>query len=148
MTLACLDTLGVNSLKQGDTFYSVLTGNKVSLGEGEAFSAHSPIDGAKLSQFNNATPAQLEAVNVELQDAFKALRKADKKAEKEKKKQAKQEQKQSKHQVEPEAVSGEVSAFTLGWSDGDWLASSQRRQHAPSRPLWTGDAHHPWPATA
>ncbi|MFD1383345.1 aldehyde dehydrogenase family protein [Rhodanobacter aciditrophus] len=74
MTLACLDTLGVNSLKQGDTFYSVLTGNKVSLGEGEAFSAHSPIDGAKLSQFNNATPAQLEAVNVELQDAFKALR--------------------------------------------------------------------------
>ncbi len=74
MTLACLDTLGVNSLKQGDTFYSVLTGNKVTLGEGETFSAHSPIDGAKLSQFNNATPAQLEAVNVELQDAFKALR--------------------------------------------------------------------------
>jgi len=74
MTLACLETLGVNTLKQGDTFYSVLTGNQVTLGQGAAFSAHSPIDGAKLSQFNNATPAQLDAVNAELQEAFKALR--------------------------------------------------------------------------
>ncbi|CUB02680.1 L-piperidine-6-carboxylate dehydrogenase [Marinomonas fungiae] len=74
MTHACLETLGVNQLKQGDTFYSVLTGNTVALGQGEAFSAHSPIDGAKLSQFNNATPAQLDAVNAELQEAFKALR--------------------------------------------------------------------------
>ncbi|WP_067221381.1 L-piperidine-6-carboxylate dehydrogenase [Marinomonas gallaica] len=74
MTLACLDTLGINSLKQGDTFYSVLTGNAVALGEGSAFSAHSPIDGATLSTFNNATPAQLESVNAQLQDAFKTLR--------------------------------------------------------------------------
>jgi aldehyde dehydrogenase (NAD+) len=74
MTLSCLETLGVNQLKQGDTFFSVLTGNTLSLGQGDTFAAHSPIDGAKLSQFNNATPAQLDAVNVELQDAFKALR--------------------------------------------------------------------------
>ncbi|WP_425642566.1 aldehyde dehydrogenase family protein [Marinomonas gallaica] len=74
MTLACLDTLGINSLKQGDTFYSVLTGNAVALGEGSAFSAHSPIDGATLSTFNNATPAQLESVNAQLQEAFKTLR--------------------------------------------------------------------------
>lgn len=74
MTLTCLETLGINSLKQGETFYSVLTGNSVSLGEGSAFSAHSPIDGAALSTFNNATPAQLEDVNAQLQDAFKTLR--------------------------------------------------------------------------
>ncbi|WP_417504117.1 aldehyde dehydrogenase family protein [Marinomonas gallaica] len=74
MTLTCLETLGINSLKQGETFYSVLTGNSVSLGEGSAFSAHSPIDGAALSTFNNAMPAQLEDVNAQLQDAFKTLR--------------------------------------------------------------------------
>mgnify|MGYP003629443873 CR=1 FL=1 len=74
MSLACLDTLGINTLKQGDTFFSVLTGNTKSLGKGSVFSAHSPIDGAKLSTFNNATPAQLEAVNAELKDAFKVLR--------------------------------------------------------------------------
>ena len=74
MSLTCLDTLGINTLKQGDTFFSVLTGNTLTLGEGSAFSAHSPIDGAKLSTFNNATPAQLEAVNAELKDAFKVLR--------------------------------------------------------------------------
>jgi len=74
MSLTCLETLGVNSLKQGDTFYSVLTGNTLALGEGSAFSAHSPIDGAVLSMFNNATPAQLEQANTELKAAFKALR--------------------------------------------------------------------------
>lgn len=74
MTLACLETLGVNSLKQGDTFFSVLTGHSTELGQGSAFSAHSPIDGNKLSQFNNATPSQLEAVNAQLQEAFKELR--------------------------------------------------------------------------
>lgn len=74
MSLTCLETLGVNKLKQGDTFFSVLTGNTVAVGEGSAFAAHSPIDGAKLSQFNNATPAQLDKVTAELQDAFKTLR--------------------------------------------------------------------------
>lgn len=74
MSLTCLETLGVNTLKQGDTFYSVLTGNTLALGEGSTLSAHSPIDGAALSTFNNATPAQLDKVNAELKDAFKALR--------------------------------------------------------------------------
>ncbi|MBD5771015.1 L-piperidine-6-carboxylate dehydrogenase [Marinomonas colpomeniae] len=74
MSLACLDVLGINTLKQGDTYFSVLTGNTTVLGEGSAFSAHSPIDGAKLSTFNNATAAQLDKVNAELKDAFKVLR--------------------------------------------------------------------------
>lgn len=74
MTLTCLEKLGVNLLKQGDSFYSVLTGTSMVLGQGESFSVHSPIDGSKLSQFYNATPTQLEAVNVELKEAFKALR--------------------------------------------------------------------------
>ncbi|MEL0614090.1 aldehyde dehydrogenase family protein [Marinomonas arenicola] len=74
MSLTCLETLGVNQLKQGDTFYSVLTGNTRALGDGSEFSAHSPIDGARLSQFNNATPAQLEGVSAELRDAFSVLR--------------------------------------------------------------------------
>lgn len=74
MSLTCLETLGVNTLKQGDTFYSVLTGNTLALGEGSTFSAHSPIDGKALSTFNNATPAQLDKVNAELKDAFKVLR--------------------------------------------------------------------------
>ncbi|MEL0622609.1 aldehyde dehydrogenase family protein [Marinomonas arenicola] len=74
MSLTCLETLGINQLKQGDTFYSVLTGNTRALGDGSEFSAHSPIDGARLSQFNNATPAQLEGVSAELRDAFSVLR--------------------------------------------------------------------------
>ncbi|TDO97922.1 aldehyde dehydrogenase family protein [Marinomonas balearica] len=74
MTLACLETLGIHSLKQGDTFYSVLTGNTREMGQGHSFSAHSPIDGSGLSQFNNATPEQLSSVVGELQDAFKSLR--------------------------------------------------------------------------
>lgn len=74
MSLTCLETLGVNTLKQGDIFYSVLTGNTLALGKGAEFSAYSPIDGAKLSQFNNATPEQLETVSAELKEAFKVLR--------------------------------------------------------------------------
>jgi aldehyde dehydrogenase (NAD+) len=74
MPLTCLDTLGINTLKQGDTYFSLLTGNTKTLGDGTTFSVHSPIDGAKLSRFNNATPSQLEKVNIELKDAFKVLR--------------------------------------------------------------------------
>ncbi|MBJ7555773.1 aldehyde dehydrogenase family protein [Marinomonas spartinae] len=74
MTLACLDTLGINTLKQGETFFSVLTGNTQVLGSGSSFSVRSPIDGAILSTFKNATPSQLNTVNDELKDAFKALR--------------------------------------------------------------------------
>lgn len=74
MSLTCLETLGVNQLKQGDIFYSVLTGNRLALGEGAAFAAYSPIDGTQLSQFNNATPSQLDSVSIELKEAFKVLR--------------------------------------------------------------------------
>lgn len=74
MSLTCLETLGVNQLKQGDTFYSVLTGNRLALGEGAAFATYSPIDGTQLSQFNNATPSQLDSVSIELKEAFKELR--------------------------------------------------------------------------
>ncbi|MCZ2720461.1 aldehyde dehydrogenase family protein [Marinomonas sp. 15G1-11] len=74
MSLTCLETLGINNLKQGDTYYSLLTGNTLALGNGSTFSAHSPIDGAKLSTFNNASPEQLDKVNAELKDAFKVLR--------------------------------------------------------------------------
>ncbi|REG82651.1 L-piperidine-6-carboxylate dehydrogenase [Marinomonas pollencensis] len=74
MSLTCLETLGINQLKQGATFFSVLTGNTQALGDGAEFSAHSPIDGARLSQFKNATPSQLHEVNKELQEAFAILR--------------------------------------------------------------------------
>jgi len=74
MSQTCLETLGVNKLKEGDTYYSVMTGNTMSLGQGSAFSAHSPIDGKVLSNFLNATPEQLGEVNAELKAAFKALR--------------------------------------------------------------------------
>ena len=74
MSLACLEVLGINALKQGDTYYSLLTGNTKALGEGSSFSVYSPIDAEKLSSFNNATPSQLDAVNLELKEAFKVLR--------------------------------------------------------------------------
>ncbi|KZN14177.1 L-piperidine-6-carboxylate dehydrogenase [Marinomonas sp. TW1] len=74
MSQTCLETLGINKLKDGDTYYSVMTGNTMSLGHGAAFSAHSPIDGNVLSSFLNATPEQLDGVSTELRAAFKALR--------------------------------------------------------------------------
>ncbi|WP_394181754.1 aldehyde dehydrogenase family protein [Marinomonas posidonica] len=74
MSQTCLETLGINKLKDGDTYYSVMTGNTMSLGHGAAFSAHSPIDGSVSSSFLNATPNQLDEVSTELNAAFKALR--------------------------------------------------------------------------
>ncbi|MEO9653796.1 L-piperidine-6-carboxylate dehydrogenase [Marinomonas sp.] len=74
MSPACLEILGINALKQGDTFYSLLTGNTKALGDGASFSVPSPIDAEQLSTFNNATPSQLDAVNLELEEAFKVLR--------------------------------------------------------------------------
>ncbi|AEF56011.1 L-piperidine-6-carboxylate dehydrogenase [Marinomonas posidonica] len=74
MSQTCLEMLGINKLKEGDTYYSVMTGNTMSLGHGAAFSANSPIDGAVLSSFLNATPEQLDEVSAELKAAFKALR--------------------------------------------------------------------------
>ncbi|BFM50648.1 aldehyde dehydrogenase family protein [Marinomonas sp. THO17] len=74
MSLSCLETLGVTSLVSGDTYFSVLTGNQKVLGEGDKFSVRSPIDGSTLSSFANATPQQLQSVNQDLQEAFKALR--------------------------------------------------------------------------
>ena len=53
MSLTCLETLGINTLKQGDTYFSLLTGNTLALGDGDTFTAHSPIDGAKLSTFKS-----------------------------------------------------------------------------------------------
>ncbi|WOD06053.1 aldehyde dehydrogenase family protein [Marinomonas sp. GJ51-6] len=74
MSLTCLDTLGMNTLKKNGVFCSQLTGNTELLGDGNAFSVRSPIDGVTLSTFNNATPDQLNSVNVELNAAFKVLR--------------------------------------------------------------------------
>ncbi|WP_191603330.1 aldehyde dehydrogenase family protein [Marinomonas algicola] len=74
MSLTCLEKLGINTLKQDDTYFSLLTGNTLALGSGNVFSAHSPIDGTKLSSFKNASPEQLDTVNTELKEAFKVLR--------------------------------------------------------------------------
>ena len=74
MSLSCLETLGITSLVSGDRYFSVLTGNQQLLGEGAGFSVQSPIDGKTLSNFANATPQQLQDVNHQLQEAFKALR--------------------------------------------------------------------------
>lgn len=74
LSLSCLETIGINQLRQGEHFFSVLTGNQQSLGEDDAFTATSPIDGAVLSSFRNASVAQLDASVAEMQQAFEQFR--------------------------------------------------------------------------
>lgn len=73
-TLTCLETIGINRLRQDGHFFSVLTGNNESLGQGTSFTASSPINGEPLSSFNNASLDQLTSVNDEMKQAFKTFR--------------------------------------------------------------------------
>lgn len=74
MSLSCLEAVGVSALRQGDHYFSVLTGETQVLGQGEEMVAVSPIDGAELSRCLAATPEQLTAVTDEMKAAFKTFR--------------------------------------------------------------------------
>lgn len=73
-TLTCLETIGINRLREGDHFFSVLTGNHEALGQGDSFTASSPINGEPLSSFKNASLDQLDSINDEMSQAFKTFR--------------------------------------------------------------------------
>ncbi|KEA64998.1 Aldehyde dehydrogenase B [Marinobacterium lacunae] len=69
-----LAKLGVDNFRSGDFYSSVITGEANLVGTGEAFTAHSPINGEATSTFRNASVDQLNTVVEQAQAAFKEWR--------------------------------------------------------------------------
>ncbi|WP_299202448.1 aldehyde dehydrogenase family protein [uncultured Amphritea sp.] len=74
MNMTFLENLGLTSLKSENVYYSVIGNNLSETGKGHEFSVNSPINGMAVARFRNATPAQLEAVIQNAEEAFKQLR--------------------------------------------------------------------------
>ncbi|WP_296058461.1 aldehyde dehydrogenase family protein [uncultured Amphritea sp.] len=74
MNMTFLENLGLTSLTSENVYYSVMSNSLRETGKGHEFSVNSPINGMEVARFRNATPAQLEKVIENAQEAFKQLR--------------------------------------------------------------------------
>jgi aldehyde dehydrogenase (NAD+) len=70
MSFDFLTKLGVEGFKSGDYYSSVITGETQAIGQGDSFSAASPIDGAATAAFKNASLEQLDQAVTQSQSAF------------------------------------------------------------------------------
>ncbi|MEH6578409.1 MAG: aldehyde dehydrogenase family protein [Amphritea sp.] len=75
MNMTFLKNLGIDKLQSGGVYCSILGKDTRETGEGSEFTVNSPINGMEVARFKNATPAQLEAVTVSAEKAFKEFRK-------------------------------------------------------------------------
>ncbi|MBR9867050.1 MAG: aldehyde dehydrogenase family protein [Oceanospirillales bacterium] len=74
MNMTFLENLGLTSLTSENVYYSVMGNSLRETGKGHEFSVNSPINGIEVARFRNATPAQLEKVIQNAEEAFKHLR--------------------------------------------------------------------------
>jgi len=74
MNMTFLENLGLTSFASANVYYSVMSTSLRETGHGHDFSVTSPINGMEVARFRNATPAQLEKVIENAQEAFKQLR--------------------------------------------------------------------------
>lgn len=75
MNLKFLSNLGLDQMQLNQTYFSIFSKRSKTLGEGDIFSVFSPVDGAEVAKFNNATPRQLNSVIENAQAAFKQFQK-------------------------------------------------------------------------
>ncbi|MGB1239277.1 MAG: aldehyde dehydrogenase family protein [Pseudomonadales bacterium] len=69
-----LANLGLDKISSEGCYHSIYEGDASSLGEGEQFGVSSPIDGAIVAQFKNASTAQYDALVERAQAAHKEFR--------------------------------------------------------------------------
>ncbi len=74
MNMNFLTRLGLDKLISNDVYYSVISAQDKTIGQGSGFAVHSPVDGKPVSRFNNATPEQLDLVINNAQKAFVEFR--------------------------------------------------------------------------
>ena len=73
-TYTYLENLGIDKLEQDGFYPSVLNSKTRAVGDGEAFSLYSPIDGAPVARMRNASAEQLEQTVLDAQQAFAVFR--------------------------------------------------------------------------
>ncbi|WP_076717371.1 aldehyde dehydrogenase family protein [Motiliproteus sp. MSK22-1] len=74
MQTTFLQNLGIDKLQSNGIYSSIISSEIKAAGEGSEFGVSSPIDGMEVARFRNATPAQLEQLIVQAENAFKQFR--------------------------------------------------------------------------
>lgn len=75
MHFSYLEKLGFCEYQTDKVFCSILGGNLQQVGAEDAFSVTTPVNGAEIAQFRNASKEQLEAAIVQAQEVFRDWRK-------------------------------------------------------------------------